>query len=49
MPTDERRKVYKKIETRASKISYSIMAKKIRPKEAVEQAFKKVRQEVINK
>jgi hypothetical protein len=49
MPTDERRKVFNKIDTRASKLCYSVIAKKIRPKETVEQAFKKIRQEVINK
>lgn len=49
LPDNERRKITSRLTERVSKCAYSVIARKNRPKDAVESAYKKIRQAVIDK
>lgn len=46
LPIEEKRKIFRKITDRIAKIFYSIITKKFRPKNDVEQAYKKIKQSI---
>ena len=43
LPIEEKRKVFRKINDNIQKIYYSIIAKKFRPKNEIEQSYKKIK------
>lgn len=49
LPETEKRKITLKLQDKVAKCAYSIIARKNRPKEFVESAYKKIRQTVIDR
>lgn len=49
LPETEKRKITQKLQEKVSKCAYSVIARKNRPKEHVENAYKKIRQTVVDK
>jgi hypothetical protein len=49
LPETERRKITSRLSEKVGKCAYSVIARKNRPKEFVESAYKKIRQTVIDK
>ena len=48
LPDTERRKITNRITDKVSKCTFSVLAKKTRPKDTVENSYKKIRQAVID-
>ncbi len=49
LPVEQRRKVNNTVERFVSKLAFSIIGKKTRPRMNIDAHFKKIRQEVINR